>query len=251
MGHSFESRDEVEVAATPEQVWDAIATGPGIDSWFMGRNEVEPGQGGTVRTFFGGYTPSFAVTAWEPGRRLAYGSPEAPDGRFVAFEFLIEGRAGGSTALRLATSGFIPGDDWADEFEAMTKGNALFFHTLATYLSHFAGRTATPVTAFGPPVADWTSAWTALRRAVGLGDDPAVGDTARFTVDGEHIEGHVYSVNSQTLGIVAPGGMYRFLQGFHGPMVAGHHLFSTVDTTTAERAWQAWLIDTLSGRDSR
>jgi hypothetical protein len=30
-------------------VWEAIATGPGLDSWFMGRNEVEPREGGTVR----------------------------------------------------------------------------------------------------------------------------------------------------------------------------------------------------------
>ena len=35
---------EVEVPGTPEQVWDAIATGPGIDSWFMGTTEVDAGR---------------------------------------------------------------------------------------------------------------------------------------------------------------------------------------------------------------
>jgi hypothetical protein len=47
--HEFEIRDELTLAATPEQVWDAIATGPGIDSWFMGHTEIEPGKGGTNR----------------------------------------------------------------------------------------------------------------------------------------------------------------------------------------------------------
>ena len=32
MGREFEACQEAEVGATPEQVWEAIATGPGIDS---------------------------------------------------------------------------------------------------------------------------------------------------------------------------------------------------------------------------
>jgi uncharacterized protein YndB with AHSA1/START domain len=44
MGRKFENHQEVELDASPEQVWEAIATGPGIDSWFMGRNEVEQGR---------------------------------------------------------------------------------------------------------------------------------------------------------------------------------------------------------------
>ena len=37
MTREFEIKKEVEVDGTPEQVWDAIATGPGIDSWFTTR----------------------------------------------------------------------------------------------------------------------------------------------------------------------------------------------------------------------
>ncbi|HET9722312.1 MAG TPA: SRPBCC domain-containing protein, partial [Actinomycetota bacterium] len=40
MAHRFEIDKTIEVGATPEQVWQAITTGPGLDSWFMGRNEV-------------------------------------------------------------------------------------------------------------------------------------------------------------------------------------------------------------------
>jgi uncharacterized protein YndB with AHSA1/START domain len=48
MTHPFEIELHTELPATSEQVWEAIATGPGIDSWFMGRNEVEPLEGGRV-----------------------------------------------------------------------------------------------------------------------------------------------------------------------------------------------------------
>src|SRR5205823_7133648 len=49
MAHRFEITKDVEVGATPEEVWEAIATGPGMDSWFMGQSEVEPREGGRAR----------------------------------------------------------------------------------------------------------------------------------------------------------------------------------------------------------
>lgn len=76
----------------------------------MGQNEVQPGEGGTVRTVFGEYAPELDISAWDPPRRFGYRSGQAPDGRFIAYEFLIEARAGGSIVLRAVTSGFIPGD---------------------------------------------------------------------------------------------------------------------------------------------
>ena len=183
MGRPFENRSEAEVPASPDEVWAAIASGPGIDSWFMGRSEVRPGPDGTVRTVFGEYAPELGVTAWDPARRFAYRSGEAPDGRFIAYEFLIEGRAGGSTVLRTVTSGFLPGDDWAEEFEAMTLGGEMYFRTLVEYLTHFAGRFAVPVTAFGPPGTAWARDRALLCRALGLPEDPKPGDRARFTAD--------------------------------------------------------------------
>jgi hypothetical protein len=71
MGHPFEQHREAEVPAGPDEIWAAIATGPGIDSWFMGRSDVQPGAGGSVRTVFGEYAPELAVTAWDPAHRSA------------------------------------------------------------------------------------------------------------------------------------------------------------------------------------
>ncbi|MEV0349810.1 SRPBCC domain-containing protein [Nonomuraea sp. NPDC050680] len=237
MGHSFELPQEAEVGASPEEVWAAIATGPGIDSWFMGRNEVADG---VVRTAFGQYTPESTVTAAEPPARFAHASPMAEDGRFVAYEFLVEGREQGSTTLRMVTSGFLPGDDWEAEFEAMSRGLEMFFATLVAYLTHFRGRTATPVTEFGPPVADWPRAWEILYGALGAPGHAKPGDTVRFTPAGlAPIEGVVYYANAQTLGVLTPDALYRFLQGLGGSMVAAHHLFA--GTGDQGPAWNAWL----------
>ncbi len=240
MGREFEGLDEVTVPATPEQVWDAIATGPGIDSWFMGRNEVEDGT--AVRMAFGGYTPEHAITAWEPGQRLAYRSDQEEDGRFIAYEFLIEGRDRSSTVLRMATSGFLPGDDWADEYEAMTLGGQLFFRTLVEYLTHFAGRAATPVTVFGPMITDWQRTRDRLVAAIGLNGSGAV----RFAPEGlPPVVGELYFANADTIGIRTADALYRFMRGFHGPVVASHHIFDAIDIEQTEQAWAAWLTHAL------
>jgi uncharacterized protein YndB with AHSA1/START domain len=247
MGHHFEERHDAELDATPEHIWNAIATGPGIDSWFMGDNEVDPGIGGAVRMAFGGYTPEHKITAWDPPERLSYRSDDAPDGRFIAYEFLLEGRDQGSTIVRLVTSGFLPGDDWEDEYDAMTKGGQLFFNTLVEYVTRFTGRTATPVTAFGPPIDDSSQAWAVLRGALGLSEPITPGTAVRFTgADSTPIGGTVYFANADTLGISTDDALYRFIKGFHGPVIASHHVFSDTNRTEAERGWQDWLLRLFS-----
>jgi uncharacterized protein YndB with AHSA1/START domain len=243
MGHEYRRENEAVVPATPEQVWEAIATGPGIDSWFMGRTRVEDG---VVETAFSGFTLRNPVSVWEPGEKIAYGSPVSPEGRFEAYEFLIEGRDGAATVLRAVTSGFLPGDDWAEEFEAMSHGLDLFFATLITYLRHFPGRTAVPFTAASPVVADWPRAWSALHTALGV-TAPAVGDRVRFTVEGVGpVDGEIYHVSPHDLALRTDGAMYRFVRGFQGPFFGMHHVFDDVDPHNAQRAWSAWLTALIS-----
>jgi uncharacterized protein YndB with AHSA1/START domain len=251
MGHPFERHQAAEVPASPDQVWAAIATGPGIDSWFMGRNEVGPGTGGTVSTVFGDYAPELEITGWDPPRRFAYRAAEAPDGRFIAYEFLVEGRAGGSTVLRTVTSGFIPGADWAEEFEAMQLGGELYFRTLVEYLTHFAGRFAVPVTAFGPPGTDWSRDRDLLCRALGLTGPAEPGDRVRVA-DGDvgPADGVVYFANAHAIGVRTPDALYRFMRGFGKPAIAAHHLFAigaaTPDPGRTQQAWESWLSRTLA-----
>ena len=248
MGHPFEQRSQAEVPATPDEVWAAVASGPGIDSWFMGHSEVRPGANGTVRTVFGEYAPQLDVTAWDPAHRLAYRSGEATDGRFIGYEFLIEGRAGGSTVLRAVTSGFLPGDDWTEEFEAMTLGGEMYFRTLVEYLTYFAGRFAAPVTAFGPPGTTWSRDRALLCRALGLPEAAQPGDQARFTDDAIGVvAGRVYFANAHTIGVRTQDALYRFLRGFGKPTLAAHHLFARgADPAQAQRGWESWLRQTLA-----
>jgi uncharacterized protein YndB with AHSA1/START domain len=247
MGKEFEVDLELAVDATPDQVWDAIATGPGIDSWFMGRNEVEPGVGGAVRTAFGAYNPQHTITDWQPNERLAYGSSD-PDGRRLGYEFLIEGRDGGSTVVRMVTSGFLPGDDWADEYDAMAKGLAMFIHTLREYLAHFPGRTAARIIANAPqPGDDWRHDWAVLHDALGLNVPAEQGDRVTIAPAGlPPIDGVVYYTNPDTVGIRTDDALYRFLGGRMGPINASHHLFGPdVDEPATESAWAGWLAETL------
>ena len=250
MPHTWQVENEVELDATPEQVWEAIASGPGIDSWYMGRTELEPRAGGTVVTTMGTFALESTITAWEPpGRgadssnsRFAHRGADGPNGRFVAYEFLVQGRDNGSTVLRMVADGFLPGDNWEAEYQAMLGGGELYFRTLVEYVTHFAGRTATPVTASGPKVADPPATWARLLAELGLPDRPAVGDPVRYTPAGlPPIDGVVDHTAPGYLGVRTADALYRFIQGFFGSMVVGHHVFADPTGTQTDRAWKAWL----------
>lgn len=242
MGHAWEQRDEAIVAGTVDEVWAAIATGPGIDSWYMGRTRVEPGSGGSVATDMGGFVMNSTVTAWQPPNHLAFEHSDGPGQRSIAFEYLVEGRDQGGAVVRVVTSGFLPDDDWETEFEAMSAGGQMYFRTLVAYLDHFAGRFATPVHVSGEPVADWPSAWTTLRTALGLGEHPVVGDKVAATVPGVgDLAGEVDFVNPQALIVRTGDGLFSFIQGFFGSFVLGHHVFADIDEKEAGQAWTSWL----------
>jgi uncharacterized protein YndB with AHSA1/START domain len=241
MAHPFEIKDEIEVEATPEEVWEAIATGPGIDSWFMGKNEVEPREGGTARMALPGFAFESTVTVWDPPKRFATRSPEGEDGSVHAFEYLIEGRGQGTTVVRIIHSGFL-GDNWEAEYDGLKEGDPAYFHKLAQYLTYFKGRTATPVGVYGPNVPDREHAWKTLRTGLGLAGPVAVGDRVRLTPEGlPPMEGVVDYLSPSFLGVRTDDGLYRFIHGFEGTVVLGHHIFADVDPEETEQAWQSWL----------
>jgi uncharacterized protein YndB with AHSA1/START domain len=245
MPHAWEDQKEVALDASPEQVWAAVATGPGIDSWYMGHSQVEPGVGGVVRTAIGAGALESTVTHWEPPHRFAYRGVASADGRFLAFEFQIEGQAGGSTLLRLVSSGFLPGDDWGAEYDAMTKGGDLYFRTLVAYLTYFRDRTAWPISAYGPPVDDWAQARQVLTAALGLTVGVADGDPVQCIPSPglPPIDGVVDYVSADCLGVRTADALYRFLRGFYGSgVVVSHHMFSErPDRAAVAHAWQDWL----------
>src|SRR5215469_5868752 len=134
MAKEFRIEKEIELAATPAQVWDAITTAAGNEAWLW----PMPGD----------LSPAAPpVATWERPERLVVRIPAAEDGSVQAFEYVIEGRDGGTTVLRFVHSG-VMGDSWEDELTG--HGWDMYLHTLAQYFLHFAGKPATFVLAEAP-----------------------------------------------------------------------------------------------------
>jgi uncharacterized protein YndB with AHSA1/START domain len=236
----------VELDASPEQVWEAIATGPGISAWFV-PHQVQPGPGGTVSADFGGgFSGTGRTTAWEEGRRFAYGPADpVPDGApAYAFEFLVEGRDGGGAVLRFVQSGFTA-DSWENEYDSFERGWELFFTNLRTYLEHFAGQPARTVVSMAMAPGPKERAWAQLHRGLGLDGHPAVGE--RVVLRGpQELAGVVDVATPEFLGVRSAHGLHRIgAEGDDGCGVSAYHYFygEPVDAEQLTKAWDAWLAE--------
>jgi uncharacterized protein YndB with AHSA1/START domain len=173
----------VEVTGTPEEVWRAIATGPGISSWYV-PHVVDEREGGAATASFGA-APELQVpgrvAAWEPPRRIVFDGGEGVGG--LAFEWLVEARDGGTCVVRLVNTGFGDGRPWDDQYDAMTEGWKLFLRNLQLHMEHFRGDSATSML----PMAMWSGTradvWHRLTAALGLPATPALGDRVAAQAD--------------------------------------------------------------------
>jgi uncharacterized protein YndB with AHSA1/START domain len=246
---------EFEVPGTPEEVWRAIATGPGISSWFVPA-EVEERDGKPVAmklNFGPGMEPRSALTAWDPPRMFTAqgegwgGSPP------IATEWSVEARAGGVCIVRIVHSLFASTDDWDNQLEGAKSGLSGFLRTLRIYLTHFRGERSA-LTQFVAPVAGTEAdAWETLIAALGLkGLSVAQRWTAPAGVPAlsgvvEYVTQNPYDA---LLRLDKPGPGLAALGAFSFPgggptMVAmnfylyGDHAAETVARETP--LWQAWL----------
>ncbi len=242
MVHRFELPQEAVVDASPDRVWEAIATGPGWDSWFMGRNSVEPREGGEATFTIGDWTQASRVETWDPPRRFVTQSEPGPDGSFHRFDYTLEPRATG-TGIKYVHSGML-GGDWEAEYEAMSEGDPAYFRKLLEYVEHFSGRFAVPVNVMGPRGSDRDETMRTYRRALGVPQDADVGDPVTIRPEGlEAVDGVVDEVTPSFLGVRGDDAMYRFIRGWpDGTTYLNHHLFGEgVDQAREETAWREWL----------
>ncbi|QWF80528.1 SRPBCC family protein [Amycolatopsis sp. CA-230715] len=247
MGNDFEVTDEITLDATPEQVWAAIATGPGVDSWFMGRTEIEPREGGTNTLDMAdamGFVQKSTITAWEPGNRLAF-REGGQDGTFSAFEYLLEGRDGGSTVLRFVHSGILS-DDWDEEYyDSMKAGDLMYLRQLAAYLKHFPGRHATRnLFLVGPAVSDTERVWSRFADALSVTGEIGRGARVRLNVPGlPATDGVVEFLGLPYFaGVRTRHGIILLVKGYRNVLVVGYHSFSDdEDECEIETAWRSWL----------
>jgi uncharacterized protein YndB with AHSA1/START domain len=174
----------VEVPGTPEQVWEAVASGPGITAWFVPA-KVDGRVDGTVELDFGpGYgTETARITAWDPPRRFV--AEVASEGRPVfATEWLVEARDGGTCVVRLINSGFGGGADWDAEYDATQAGWRLFLYNLRLFLTHFPGQRCASVLVNARAAGPAARAFAELAGALGLPAGAREGERVAATAPG-------------------------------------------------------------------
>jgi len=244
---------EVEVPGTPEEVWQAIATGPGISSWFVPTEfEMRDGKPVAVKLDFGpGMESRSAVTTWDPPRKFAAqgegwgGSPP------IADEWYVEAKSGGTCIVRVVHSLFAETDDWDNQLEGTESGWPGFFRILRIYLTHFRGQRSAMMQWMAPAAGTEAEAWETLTAALGLkGVSAGQCWTALAGVPGlsgvmEHVSQSPYSAllrldkpgpGTAALGAVNFGGQSMVTLSFYhyGDQAAG-----TVARETP--LWQAWI----------
>jgi uncharacterized protein YndB with AHSA1/START domain len=241
MSRAFEVIRDVDLPASPEEVWVAITADPAAWMFPTGMEipaGATPPEGAPVRT-------------WEPPHHLVV-RMEAPDGTFNSLEHIITSRDGGTAHLRYVHSGILA-DDWEDQYDAIGAHTDFYLHTLSQYLQHFQGRKVTYVGQpsagiEGPSTAGGADAMDVLRRALGLGQ-PAVGTAVSAAIGTGKVDGVVDYSTPEFLGVRTDDTLYRFFgrNHFNGVVGMSAHVFRDgVDAAVEEKALKGWL-DSLYG----
>ena len=163
---------EVEIQASPETVWKAIATGAGVKSWFMAmETEFEGKVGGEVRTKMGDeMVPIAKLTAWDPPHHFATEGDNAfgPGSPKIAYEWTVEAKEGGKCVLRLVQTLFAEDDSWDTQIGDTEAGWPAFFHVLRNYVERHAEQPSGVVQAMGPVPGSKDEAFERLTGALGV-----------------------------------------------------------------------------------
>jgi uncharacterized protein YndB with AHSA1/START domain len=246
---------EVEVPGTPEEVWQAIATGPGISAWFTPAEfEEQGGKPVAVTLNFGpGMESRSVVTAWDPPRMFAKEAagwfPGSPP---IATEWSVEARAGGVCVVRVVQSLFASTDDWDKQLIGTESGWPGFFRILRLYLTHFRGQRSAMMQFLAPVAGTVAEAWATLTAALGLN---GVGAGQGWAVPaGVPALGGVVEHVSQSpppgallrLDKPGPGTAALYTMKFGGSVMAAlsFYLYGDQAAGTVAREtplWQAWI----------
>ena len=244
---------EVEVPGTPEQVWQAIATGPGISSWFApAAFEERDGKPVALIMTVGPMETRSAVTAWDAPRKF---TSEA-DGWFpgsprVATEWSVEARSGGVCVVRVVQSLFASTDDWDDQLIGTEAGIPGAFRILRIYLTHFRGQRSAFMQFMAPVAGSPADAWAMLTSTLGL-DGLSDGQGWAAPAGVPALSGVVEHVNQSSPGALlrldqpGPGIAALFTMDLGESVMAvfSCYLYGDQAAGTVAREtplWQAWI----------
>ena len=229
---------EFDIPGTPEQVWHAIATGPGISSWLF-PSDVEEREGGAIAFRIApGMDSAGVVTRWEPPRRFAYEerdwNPGAPP---LGTAFIIEARSGGTCRVRLVHSLFTDSAEWDDQIGSFETGWRSFFDVLRLYLTRFYQHSCSPFRIMQDTGASESDAWKVLQ------DEflPAVGGRPQPRTFSTHPRETLLVLEGPAPGIVLAGA-YTWGNRVHASI--SFYFFGPGGASAAAREearWRTWV----------
>ena len=165
---------EIEIAATPEAVWQAIASMQGMKAWFMGMEcDFEGKVGGKVVSKMGEHVIGEAeITAWDPPQKLQTRNPDpfGPGTPAMGYEWTIEAKGGGKCMLRLVQTLFSDDGTWDGQVGDTNEGWPAFFHVLRNYVERNSEQPSGVAMAMGPAGGDKDAAFASLTQALGFGE---------------------------------------------------------------------------------
>jgi uncharacterized protein YndB with AHSA1/START domain len=249
---------EIEVPGTPERVWEAIATGPGMEAWFVPA-EVDGRVGGRMAFDMGGGLEEMGhVTTWDPPHRFVgeeeWPTESGPAGR-LASEWIVEARGGGTCIVRLVSSLFGSGD-WDEELEQMREGWQVFLRNLQLSLTHFPGQRCSTILVMGAASGSLDEVSTRFTAALGVAGLATAGERVATTAVGAPaLAGTVELVGGDwkyhrlyllLLDEPAPGAALVSVHEWQGKCHPSIHayLFGDDASAVADREnpmWEAWM----------
>jgi uncharacterized protein YndB with AHSA1/START domain len=247
---------EVEVPGTPEEVWQAIATGPGISAWFV-PTDLEGRVGGTLTSHFGpGMDAHATVLEWDPPHRTALEGDLTPNAPRLATEWTVEARSGGTCVVRVVHSLFASTDDWDDQLNSTEAGWPAFFRVLKLHLEHFRGMPSSYVGAMEMSPGTMPQAWETLATALGV-TNANIGSTVRLAgTDSPQLSGAVemlgQSPYSRTVLLLldepAPGAALFGAHNCNGMTMTTASFYLYGDEAPSivardEQKWRAWMSE--------
>ena len=259
--HSVEV--ETEVPGTPEEVWQAIATGPGISAWFV-PTRLEEREGGAIVLDFGpGMESEAVITAWDPPRRFVGENKGGmgPGSPTVADEWTVEAMSGGTCRVRVVHSWFASTDDWDDQYEGVEQGWPAFFRILKIYLAHFREQPSEVIPLMAMSSESASAVWSRLLGSLGLTrlaegqrvetahGVPRLAGIVEGLVDKEHKEFFV-RLEEPTSGVAHLSPM---VMGDQVCLSVRLYLYGAQARAVAAReapVWQAWINGLLPPADA-
>lgn len=180
--NEYSKTHEIEVPGSPEEVWQAIATGPGHATWLFPA-DIEPAEGGAMvihRKPYGD-DADVTVTAWDPPHRFGFHESIGPDAPALTTEFLVAAKRGGGCVVRVVSGLSDDATGWEDLIDGVSEGWRMALIVLRAYLTHFAGLSSSNfdvMVDLGRPHTDRDQAFAELVDFLGL-TEPAAGAAFR------------------------------------------------------------------------